>query len=61
MGLLYDVTTERFGTILLEEENIGTARARARKMFPKDSPRVTRHVEERPCCDRCDSRPCVCP
>lgn len=57
--MLYVITTDRFGEILLEAKGIKAARARAKLMFPDDAPRVARLILSTPC-DRCESRPCCC-
>lgn len=58
--MLYDVDVEGFGVILKEANSIREARSWASSAFPKRNRTVTWHVEYR-LCEKCDSKPCVCP
>lgn len=60
MSRLYDVRTERFGTVTKAADSIDEARAWARKAFGGMTVTVAPHVEKRLRCEGCDSRPCCC-
>ena len=57
----YAIGTAEFGPVVITADDIREARARARRMFPRErSARVSRTWHSRRC-DRCDSTPCSCP
>lgn len=60
MSRLYDVKTERFGTVTKVADTIAEARRWARDAFRGLPVTVTPHVAKRSTCQACDSRPCCC-
>lgn len=58
--MLYSVTTDRFGTVLLDCKNIEQAREWARARFGVKVPSLVRRANQYIRCDSCDSKPCCC-
>ena len=56
----YTVTIEGIGDITLLEDDIRSARRRAKAMFPKRTHTVRAVIRYR-FCDVCESKPCCCP
>ncbi len=57
--MIYVVTTERFGRVLLERDNIKVARRWAKEALPGLATDVRRESNYR-VCETCDSAPCTC-
>jgi len=60
VSALYDVVTEKFGTLIVERDNIDEARHWAKEALGLGPRCVSRHVERRTACPACDSSPCCC-
>lgn len=58
--MLYDVLTEKFGTLLYEGDSIKEARKWAKSALGVGPRSVSRHVEPSPPCAQCQCRPCLC-
>lgn len=58
---IYDVKTEKFGTVMVERNSIKDARRWAKEAHGVGPRCVTPHAEQKPVCDACECRPCACP
>jgi len=56
---LYSVSTEKFGELLRDDDNIKDARKWAWNAL-KVGPKNVRRVSFQSLCERCGSRPCCC-
>jgi|SRR5579871_7014476 len=60
VSVMYDVATGRFGIVTIDRDSIDDARRWAKEAMGLGPRTVSRHVESRQPCLRCDSRPCCC-